>query len=367
MKFSTWMIVLLLLAILGVSIAVLVQEQKHHNKLSLSSEDVRGDIARVEEMYNTDWSATSPIRTQNVEKMDTVRDMIEKMMKKIEMLNHDVAGLQSAIDTHKNEWVSLENSVLDVQDRVTKIPYQQALFEQRGKLLHATTPEDVNVSVLVPIYNGSEYFDSGLRSILNQTVPPFEVLIGVNGHGFDSAVENLVRRVVHEQKTNITVKVLVYENGGKVLALNAMVKESSGTHIALMDVDDEWLPEKLERQVEIVKKYHVDVVGTQCVYFGDRTGSPNLVYGFIRPVDFLQQNQMVNSSVLLHKDWAVWNSDFTLGLEDYELWLRLVSSYAIFYNVETPLVKHRIHLDSFYNTKNQEQAMERLRQLYFPS
>ena len=52
-----------------------------------------------------------------------------------------------------------------------------------------------------------------------------------------------------------------------------MLKYSNFKWISLLDVDDIWLPNKLESQIPYMSRY--DIIGTQCEYFGDLTSSPN--------------------------------------------------------------------------------------------
>ena len=55
--------------------------------------------------------------------------------------------------------------------------------------------------------------------------------------------------------------------------------------ISLIDVDDKWLVNKLESQIPYMKKY--DIIGTNCQYFGDRTGQPAIPLGDLKNHNFL--------------------------------------------------------------------------------
>ena len=119
--------------------------------------------------------------------------------------------------------------------------------------------------------------------------------------------------------------------------------------IGLLDVDDIWMPTKLEKQVPFMQTY--DVIGTQCVYFEGLEGTiPKIPVGDISEFDFTSVNPMINSSALIKKELASkykWNSAFD-GIEDYNFYLTARRDNKRFYNVDEVLVKHRIHQNFRY-------------------
>jgi hypothetical protein len=120
-------------------------------------------------------------------------------------------------------------------------------------------------------------------------------------------------------------------------------------YIALLDVDDIWMNDKLMIQTQHDIFNNFDVIGSKCVYFGDMSGIiPDIPTGDISEFDFRRVNPMINSSSIIRKELCFWNEN---GIEDYDLWLRLRKDGAKFYNFEEILVKHRIHNDSAFNSK----------------
>ena len=202
------------------------------------------------------------------------------------------------------------------------------------------------ISILIPIHNGIRYIDEALISVLDQTYTNYEVIIGVNGFQENSEVF----KIANSYSDFDNIKVLdLYFIKGKSNALNHMIKEAQYNWIALLDVDDKWLPTKLEEQIKYVNKY--DVIGTNCKYFGDLNVSPKLPFGDLSEFDFLSYNPVINSSCLIKKDLAYWDSKVD-GVEDYDLWLKLKKEKRKFYNISNVLVLHRIHNESAFNTKN---------------
>lgn len=205
------------------------------------------------------------------------------------------------------------------------------------------------ISILLPIYNGIEFIDECLNSILKQTFGEWELLIGINGHPLHSDVF-LKAKTFESEK----IKVFDFDLNlvkGKSETLNELVKYCTFHYIALIDVDDIWHPLKLEKQVSIIRLNKYDVIGTNCVYFGDRNGSPNIpLEDFNLNFDFHLSNPIINPSAIIKKELCFWRNDL-FGIEDYDLWLRLKKQGKLFYNCKEVLVKHRIHTSSSFNSK----------------
>ena len=208
------------------------------------------------------------------------------------------------------------------------------------------------VSILMPIYNGVEFIQESLPSILAQTAPNWELLIGINGYPANSPVYQQVA-AYSAAFNDARIKLMDFPQcKGKASTLNQMISACFYDYVAILDVDDIWLPMKLEAQLPFIattEKY--DVVGTKCVYFGELNNIiPAIPTGDISQFNFLENNPVINSSALIKKDLAYWNSDWD-GVEDYDLWLRLWREGRRFYNCESVLVKHRIHKTSAFNAK----------------
>ena len=163
------------------------------------------------------------------------------------------------------------------------------------------------VSILIPIYNGIEYINESVSSVLEQTYDDWEIIIGVNGHEENS---NVYKMAYDYQELDEKIKVLdLFQIKGKSNALNEMIKYCKYEYVAILDVDDIWLPEKLEKQAVYMNQY--DVIGTQCVYFGDIENiNPKIPLGDISSSDFTQVNPIINSSVIIKKNLCNWISDF---------------------------------------------------------
>ena len=201
------------------------------------------------------------------------------------------------------------------------------------------------ISILMPIYNGIEFIDESVPSIIAQTYDKWELLIAINGHPENSEVYKIAKKY---QDINNKIRVIdLYNVKGKSNALNEVIKYCNYDHIALLDVDDIWHEKKLEIQSKFLEDY--DVIGSRCVWIGDRPGIvPKIPNGDISNFNFASVNPIINSSSIIKKTLAYWESEHD-GIEDYDLWIRLRKSNKKFYNCFEILVKHRIHNQSAFN------------------
>lgn len=205
----------------------------------------------------------------------------------------------------------------------------------------------IGISVLIPLYNGIEFLEESLNSVILQTHKKWEVIIGINGHNEGSDIEKKAKQIVnmYNMDNEHDIRVIYYETKGKPSTLNKMIGDIKYDFVALLDVDDVWYPLKLEKQIPFLSRY--DVVGTQCQYFGNMSGSPSIPLGDITEFDFFSSNPMINSSIVIHKDNAYWNDEF---LDDYDMLFRLKNAGKTFYNLSDISCKHRVYKQSFFNS-----------------
>ena len=108
------------------------------------------------------------------------------------------------------------------------------------------------VSCIIPSYKRCETLQRAIDSVLKQTYSNIEVLI-VDDNIPNDEYSNSLREII-KQYDDARVKLVtqkVHINGA--VARNEGVKASSGEYIAFLDDDDEWLPDKVERQLRILK------------------------------------------------------------------------------------------------------------------
>ena len=157
----------------------------------------------------------------------------------------------------------------------------------------------MKVSILMPIYNGIEFLHESLPSVRRQTHKDWELLIGINGHDDPKPLLETIENLRFEDPR---IRVLVLTTKGKPNSLNELMRHVTSDWVALLDVDDTWDITKLEDQIAAIRP-DMDVVGTQCRYFGQISIVPDIPKGYIDPKILNTLNPIINSSCLIRKEY----------------------------------------------------------------
>ncbi|PDV97074.1 glycosyltransferase family 2 protein [Candidatus Chloroploca asiatica] len=101
------------------------------------------------------------------------------------------------------------------------------------------------ISVIIPVYNGERFLAEALQSVLDQTLPPDEIIVVDDGSTDNSATI--------ARSFGSPVRVLTQANLGPAAARNLGVAHTTGDLLAFLDADDLWLPNKLARQLHVLQ------------------------------------------------------------------------------------------------------------------
>jgi glycosyltransferase involved in cell wall biosynthesis len=104
----------------------------------------------------------------------------------------------------------------------------------------------MTISVVIPAYNAAEYIGRAIDSVLAQTRRPDEIIVVDDGSTDDTTA------VV--ETYGPPVRLIRQENGGASIARNTGINAATSEWIAFLDSDDEWLPEKLKLQTELLER-----------------------------------------------------------------------------------------------------------------
>lgn len=224
------------------------------------------------------------------------------------------------------------------------------------------------VTILTPVANGWEFLGLCAEGIFAQTEKGWDWWIGLNGSGLDDAGVATAKAVLQKAEgLGLGAQVHVVglpEARGKVEAMNTLVEISGASKacpwVAVLDCDDVWLPRKLGLQKMmldrgVAEKPRLTVVGSWCNYIGPGVPpnqGPRLPGFWVPPSAFAAGNPIVNSAALIRRTAARWEDRF--GLDDFDLWLRILKEGGEFFNVPEVLVLHRLHPGSAFNGKGKQ-------------
>jgi hypothetical protein len=118
------------------------------------------------------------------------------------------------------------------------------------------------VTCVIPAWNAAETIARAIASALGQTAPPIEIIV-VDDGSTDRTAE-IVGSI------GGTVRLIRQANAGGECARNRGIAAASGEFIALLDADDIWLPEKLQRQLAVFsERLELGIVGCLVMNVGD--------------------------------------------------------------------------------------------------
>jgi glycosyltransferase involved in cell wall biosynthesis len=203
------------------------------------------------------------------------------------------------------------------------------------------------VTVLMPVYNGGCFLKQSIDSILCQTHRDFDLVIVDDG-----STDVDTRRILQEALSDSRVRLLTHpERMGVARSLNQGLDLATGEFIARMDADDVSHPQRLEKQVEFMRRHpDVGLCGTAVECFGRVEG-----LRIINPVDpeeikcrLLLSCPISHPTVMfrtasLQRYRLRYDEEFETG-EDYELWIRCAMCFPIA-NLLEPLLYYRIHFE----------------------
>ena len=197
------------------------------------------------------------------------------------------------------------------------------------------------VSVIMPAYNAGRYIAEAIESVLSQTVADLELIV------IDDCSQDRTLKIAEEyaQKDSRIHVIPNEQNMGVAKTRNRGLSLCRGEYVALLDSDDYWKPQMLEKMIQRAEKTGADIV--YCSYeIVDEQGA-YLCNDFIVPEATTFEESIVRSvitcsSVLLTKNLAKAH-EFPTNMyhEDIALWFRLLKDGATARGVTEVLASYR--------------------------
>ena len=204
------------------------------------------------------------------------------------------------------------------------------------------------VSVVIPAYNQAIYLANAVESVLRQTYNHFEIIV------VDDGSTDNTHSVIEKYKEQILY--IWQENQGLAGARNTGLRNASGSLICLLDADDEWSPQYLERMTKLAMEDPGAAVYYCCAQaidgdgkilpqvFGCHEKQPSEIFSTLLRLNFIiPSTVMMNYASIESQDF--FDENFR-RLQDWELWLRLLKQGYYFRYLPEVLVNYRIHEES---------------------
>lgn len=200
----------------------------------------------------------------------------------------------------------------------------------------------MTVSVVIPCFNAQRFIEQTLRSVLDQSHPPLEILVIDDG--------SIDRSPTLAESFGSPVRVIRQPNRGAQIARNRGIEEAQGQWIAFLDADDLWLPTKLERQLAIAGDSNGAVCCANYVTTSFPLDGTETIWRPTRaslvPDAFLRRNPPFQTSgLMVHRSRKARFPDWADAAEELLYILDLMRECTIEI-CDEPLSIYRIHSDS---------------------
>lgn len=205
---------------------------------------------------------------------------------------------------------------------------------------------DILVSVIMPAYNAAHYIEASIRSVMDQTVKNWELLV-IDDCSRDNTAEVIARLAEEDARIRLIKN---EQNLGTAGTRNKALDMFRGKYVAFLDSDDLWHTEKLERQLRVIEAENADLCYTSyCVVHLDNkmVKKDYIVPRSVSLEDMLKQNYIGCSTVMLTSELAK-KYRFTREFyhEDYVFWLSMLRNGIKTAGIEDVLMDYSYYSSS---------------------
>lgn len=211
----------------------------------------------------------------------------------------------------------------------------------------------INFSVIIPLYNKAPYIERAIRSVLNQSLENFEIIV-VDDGSTDNGVE-VVEKIIDER-----IKLIRQKNNGVSAARNKGAENSRYEYLAFLDADDTWESTFLFEVTALIKGYpNAGIYGTNNKFkypngkifyekfenlFGFETSG--VIEDYFGLFADIQKSPFSNSNICIPKKIYDEFEGYKEGVkltEDSDLWCRIALKYDVAFS-KLPLATYYIDL-----------------------
>jgi teichuronic acid biosynthesis glycosyltransferase TuaG len=210
------------------------------------------------------------------------------------------------------------------------------------------------VSVITPVYNCEKYIAETIESALSQTYQNIEIVL------VDDCSTDKSSNIIEDYKNKYSDKIVYYKqekNMGAAVARNTALENAKGRYVAFLDSDDLWYPEKIEKQLELMKEK--DIAFCYTAYeMVDNQGA--LIKDKVEIIERAKYRHILKKTVI-STPTVVLDRQLIGNLkipsrrtgQDYAYWLLLLRKVKIAYGIDEVLVTVRRRVGSLSKNKFQ--------------
>ncbi len=198
------------------------------------------------------------------------------------------------------------------------------------------------ISIIIPFFN-CPFVTNAIESAINQTHSNIEIILVDDGSFLHK--DNLI-----EYKDKVTI--ITKKNGGTASALNAGLEAATGEYFCWLSSDDVFLPNKVALQLEYMKEEGACISSTNFRLINEKNEVTSATLGF-DTTDYLSFLKVMRRGCVINGCTVMMKMDLIKSIgyfdeqlphtQDYDLWLRVISSDKKFYHLNQPLTHYRVH------------------------
>ncbi len=223
------------------------------------------------------------------------------------------------------------------------------------------------VSIIMPVYNTEKYVEQAIESVFAQTYQNIELIV-IDDGSTDQSKEKIMNCFL-SNCSNVSTSYYYQDNKGPSTARNSGIKKSTGMYIALLDADDLYHPEKIERQLRFLESHpKIDVIYNDIQVVDANLNKLNILQSdgnfpdqdtFLTELLFRQIIPAPAGIMLRRKclDRVMYNKSLIYA-EDYDFLIRLANDYRFGYEQGAYYICRR-HSDNLTNAHHKQVESER--------
>lgn len=198
------------------------------------------------------------------------------------------------------------------------------------------------VSIIMAAYNAENTIDDAIKSVISQTYANWELIV-IDDCSTDKTYESAYSFAKNDSRIRIISN---NQNAGVSVSRKNGLEESAGVWTAILDSDDLWAKDKLEKQLCLAYEKNAELIFTGSAFIDDRGNPINWQLRVPETIEYrelLRQNLVSNSSVLVKTE--LYKKHYVVGdemHEDFAIWLGILKDGKKAYGIDEPLLTYRL-------------------------